>query len=209
MNETKIRLMKLSDLKEVSQVHKSAFSNSFITKLGLGAIKRYYKWQLEGPHEHYSLVAERDGRIVGFCVGGISRGSLIGFLRKNIFYLSVVVMLRFWLLFNKELFAKFIYGVRLLLKKIFIDKKEEEKTLGNDSFGILAICVSPGYQGLGISQQLMEVSEKEAIRKNFKQMHLTVAKKNLRAIRFYEKLGYKKIEEKSTKNSVFMEKSVL
>lgn len=212
--EFTVRQMVPKDFANIALVHKEAFPKSFLTKLGKGATKRYYKWQYFGPHSHYSIVAELKGKIVGFCVGGVSRGSLIGFLKKYKFYLFMNLLTKFWLLFNKELFLKFKYGVGLFLKKVF---SSEEKTEFNnnsenesspESYGILAICVLPTVQGMGVAKVLMEESEREALRRGFKKMHLTVAGDNTRAINFYQKLGYLSNCKKSGKDFVFMEKEL-
>jgi ribosomal protein S18 acetylase RimI-like enzyme len=208
VNEITIREMSLNDLEEVAKVHIEAFPKSFITQLGRGAVSRYYKWQLVGPHDHYCIVAVFKMKIVGFCVGGISRGSLIGFLKKYKVYLAMAIASKFWLLMQKKYLFKFTFAFQLLLKRILVHQKKENQTFPKESYGILAICVSPEVQGQGISQKLMQLSEIEAIRRGFKKMHLTVDVENHRAIRFYEKLGYFKVEDKCKNGFVFMEKDI-
>lgn len=208
--EKKVKILKMrnEDLIDVARVHINAFPKSFLSKLGIGAIRRYYEWQMIGPHNHYNIVAELDGKLVGFCVGGISRGAMIGFLKKYRFYLAIKLLSKLYLLFHKDFFAKFVFAVKLFLKKIFFNEESKAKTRISDSYGILAICVLKEVQGLGVAKELMIESENKAKREGFKYMHLTVDSDNTRAIKFYEKLGFVKVLERSKNGSVFMQKRV-
>lgn len=56
-----------------------------------------------------------------------------------------------------------------------------------------ALCVRPEHRGSGVSHRLFELHKSIALENNCKQMFLEVISGNDRAIRFYEKKGYKKI----------------
>lgn len=212
MNEKTIKIdikeMSNDDLIKVAKVHIRAFPKSFLSKLGTGAVKRYYDWQMNGPHSHYSIVAEVDGQVVGFCVGGISRGAMIGFLKKYKFYLAAKLLSKFYLLLNKNLLSKFLGALKIFFKKMFFAEENKIEKRTSDTYGILAICVLPEMQGAGVAKELMVESENKAKEKGFLGMHLTVESNNTRAIRFYEKLGYFKVLEKSNEHSVFMQKEL-
>lgn len=208
-SEPLIRKITDADFNDVVEVHIKAFPKSFLTKIGKGAVLRYYRWQYFGPHEHLFIIVELDGKIVGFCVGGVSRGALIGFLKKNMLYLFIKLTCQFWLLFNKEFFAKFKYALKLLMRKIFTSSENQSFSKSGKSFGILAICVIPDVQGKNVAKILMIEGENEALKSGFESMHLTVASDNFRAIRFYEKLGYVKVPEKCSNSSTFMEKKLI
>ncbi len=72
-----VRNLEVKDLPAVATVHKAAFPKSALTMLGTEAVRRYYEWQLLGPHESISLGAFLGPEVVGFCVGGIFRGAMI------------------------------------------------------------------------------------------------------------------------------------
>ena len=72
-----------SHLPQVAELHRRAFHASLITALGRRVVLRYYEWQLTGPHDVQPLGAFRDQRLVGFCIGGVFRGALSGFVRRN------------------------------------------------------------------------------------------------------------------------------
>jgi ribosomal protein S18 acetylase RimI-like enzyme len=61
------------------------------------------------------------------------------------------------------------------------------------AFGILSIAVDPLCQGMGVAALLMADSEQTAREWGFSEMSLTVAMENQRAIRFYEKQGWRRV----------------
>lgn len=207
-----LRLMTVEDMDAIVEVHKLAFPDSFLTKLGPGAVSRYYRWQLEGPHSHYSIVAVFREKIVGLCVGGVSRGALSGFLKRYKLYLGLKVLSKFWLLMRGNFLKKSRVAMILLWRNLVPRGKElnrqaepirDEKPI---SFGILSICVTPDVRGLGIAQALMLESENEALKRSFGKMHLTVATVNARAIRFYQKLGYVIVKKEDASEGTYLEK---
>lgn len=75
-----------------------------------------------------------------------------------------------------------------------------------------ALCIAPDYRGKGISQELFKLHQATAKEAGCRQLFLEVLKDNHRAIRFYEKMGYreavilkyyrKKIAELSIPNEI-------
>jgi ribosomal protein S18 acetylase RimI-like enzyme len=60
-------------------------------------------------------------------------------------------------------------------------------------------------QGRGIGSQLVKIAEYEACKRKFKEITLGVEETNIEAIKFYEKLGYKKfMREKGDEGEVIM-----
>ncbi len=123
----------------MAKIHVMAFPKSALTKMGLGSVQRYYRWQLLGPHDCLSTVAVKDEKIIGFCFSGVFKSALGGFLQKNRNYLLQQVIMRPWLLFN-ELFRERIL-VALKSLKIFPRKKmgnlpeiAEKKILWNSGY---------------------------------------------------------------------------
>jgi ribosomal protein S18 acetylase RimI-like enzyme len=192
-----IRSLTINDLISVAAIHRTAFPDSALTKLGLEAVRRYYEWLLVGPHEAANLAAVVDGKVAGFCFGGVFRGAMSGFLNKHQVFLFSRVLRRPWIAANPIFFERFISGLRILRRA------GKPKKLGVEQgrpaarpFGILAIAVHPAYQGLGVGKLLMQESELVARRRGFLDMVLTVNTGNHQAIRFYEGLGWKRINER-------------
>lgn len=78
-----IKKLEFGNLIDVAKVHKRAFPESALSKLGLEATRRYYEWQLLGPHDTYAIGVFENDLLLGFCFGGVFRGALNGFLNKN------------------------------------------------------------------------------------------------------------------------------
>ncbi len=182
----------LDDLPAVARVHVAAFSRSALTRLGLEAVRRYYLWQLEGPHEHWFRGARVEERLVGFCVSGISRGALSGFLSRNRAFLACRLASRPWLWMDPLVMDR----VKLALRSLKLVGKRAASPGSMSAvptWGFLSMAVAPEARGSGVARLLMEDAEREAWRRGFRHMHLTVAVDNARAIRFYEKEGWIKV----------------
>lgn len=189
-----VRNLKTSDLAAVAAVHVEGFPESAITLLGQEAVRRYYEWQLLGPHDAIALGALMDGEVVGFCFGGVFRGATSGFLRKNQRFLTWRVLTHPWLVTNPLFRERLFAGVRLI--KNSLKRKSsapQQKMSPASSFGILAIAVSPQCQGLGVGKLLMQESEQAALRLGFRAMNLTVHPDNNQAVKFYESLDWEKL----------------
>jgi len=194
-----IRCLSKNDLPSVALIHVAAFPKSALTKLGVEAVRRYYEWQLIGPHECNALGAFFDDRLVGFCFAGVFKGAISGFLQKNWLFLLRCVLVRPWLLMNpifRERTSMTLRILRRLLRQRFGMKRETFSLLKQNplkSYIILSIAVDPRYQGLGIGKMLMKCAEAIAKEKGFCEMDLIVDPQNERAIRFYERLGWEKV----------------
>jgi ribosomal protein S18 acetylase RimI-like enzyme len=158
--------------------------------LGREAVRRYYLWQLIGPHDIIAVGAYREEELVGYCFAGVFRGAISGFLRRNRFYLIRCALLRPWIILH----PKFLSRLRLFLRTLRPTKSPSSKTPVSATslrrFGILAIAVNPACQGGGIGRTLMRESESVAESQGFQIITLTVDPSNTQAIRFYESLGY-------------------
>jgi ribosomal protein S18 acetylase RimI-like enzyme len=188
---TLVRAVGPSDLAWVARVHRAAFVRGALTQLGEEAVRRYYLWQLEGPHDHFFRAAWRDGEPLGFCVSGISRGAVSGFLARNRTFLVLQVLRRPWLVSNALIRDRICVALRLLGGRH--RPPEGTNATRPPMWGILSIALAPNAQGSGAASLLMDDAESEARRRGVDRMHLTVATDNARAIRFYEKLGWFKV----------------
>lgn len=191
-----IREIKKDDLGKVANVHINAFPESALTKLGLEVVKRYYLWQLTGPHKKVRATgAFIDNDCVGFSFSGEFNGSVSGFLNQNKTFLFKEVIIHPWLVFNSLFLKRLLLGLKLLKK--FNKKKKrkvEKKKERPNTCGILSIAVSKNHQKLGIGKRLMNDAEKEAIKYGYERIGLTVNPDNKNAVSFYEKLNWKKTQ---------------
>ncbi len=184
-----VRRLEVDDLDAVVRIHMAAFPKSALTLLGAGAVRRYYTWQLLGPHDVTASGAFIGSNLVGYSFSGVFQGATSGFLKKNRWYLMIRVLSHPWLISNPLIRERLRLGARILGSKKRAGKPAVDK---RRSFGILSIAVDPSVQGSGVGQMLMRNAETTARTLGFNQMHLTVNPENDQAVRFYEKLNWKK-----------------
>jgi ribosomal protein S18 acetylase RimI-like enzyme len=177
-----------ADLGAVAQVHRAAFPDAALTRLGDEAVRRYYEWQLTGPHDSVAVGATNQaGQLVGFCFAGQFRGAFAGFVRNNRRFLAGQVARRPWILLNRNVRARALQSGRTASGPV----TEGELSNEQGSFGVLAIAVSPAAQGSGAGSLLMRHIERAASEQGFSQLHLTVDPENAGAVKFYESLGWR------------------
>lgn len=187
----RVRALDAGDLARVGEVHLAAFPESALTRLGGDAPRRYYDWLLAGPHDAFPRGAFAEGRLVGFCFGGVYRGALTGFVRRDAAYLALRALLRPGLLLGGAFRRAAALGARLLVRA---PRRTPPPGGWAPSFGILSIAVHPEARGTGAARALMDDAEAEARRRGFALMHLSVRPENVRAVRFYEKCGWERRE---------------
>jgi ribosomal protein S18 acetylase RimI-like enzyme len=189
-----VRVLGQRDLPAIVRIHTLAFPGSALTALGAGAVRRYYEWQLTGPHDVSALGAFYGNEMAGFCFGGVFRGAMSGFLRKNRVYLAWLVLTHPWLVANPLFRDRLINGLKVLRRFSKPGRANQPKpNQKKPPFGILSIAVNPEFQGMGVGKVLMMESEIVAKLRGFDEMNLTVNPDNHQAIRFYGSLGWREV----------------
>jgi ribosomal protein S18 acetylase RimI-like enzyme len=192
--EVEIQALRPTSLGEVVEVHRLAFPNAVLTRLGAGAVRRYYEWQFVGPHDLVAVGARIDGGLVGFCFGGVFRGAVGGFVHRNRAYLIGRLLLRPWLV------ADPLVRDRVRVGRVALSRRAgavpppaggAARAGGPRPFSILSIAVDPGWRGRGIGALLLARAEAEARQRGFERMNLTVHADNIAAIRLYERCGWR------------------
>ena len=188
--EIQLRNLTPDDLPAVAEAHLAAFPHSALTRLGREAVRRYYEWQLLGPHEAVALGAFQNERLAGFCFGGYFRGALSGFLKQHQAYLAWRVATHPWLIASPLFRDRLTTGWQVWKRKPA--PVQPAPPAASRPFGILAIAVHPARQQGGVGRLLMLEAEEAARRFGTREMRLTVDTDNQNAIRFYEGLGWRK-----------------
>lgn len=196
VRQASTRPLNKADLAEVARIHAAAFPDSALTKLGTEVVRRYYEWQLEGPHEIIALGCMERGELAGFCFAGVFHGAMSGFLGKNQGYLAARILTHPWLVTNPLIRERGMMSLRLLGgAKRGNPNSPAPVQMRKESFGVLAIAVHPSRQGGGFGQLMMDRVEAYASGLNFDQINLTVSPSNAQAIHFYQKMGWEKVLE--------------
>lgn len=177
----------VDDLDALVELHQLTFPDSELARLGREAVKRQYRWQMEGPHDLTALGARRDRELVGFLMGGVFRGSTLGFLRKEKWFLARLVVTHPRILLRGSGRRSLSIAARLLRPD---RKRQEPNRPARGSFGVQAIGVSPRAQRLGIARRLMVEAEARARAEGYATMHLTVHPDNAAAVGLYFSLGW-------------------
>lgn len=195
-----VRPLSLGDLGSVVRVHRQAFPDSAVTLLGARVVDRYYRWQFIGSHPSpFAAGCWSDGELVGFVFGGLRREAVTGYARR---FLPVIMLGAMTHPRGLRALAgpKLASVLRLMFRQtrsasIAASRPAVAASLpGGPSFGILSIAVSPTARGTGAADDLMSAAESAAIMRGFELMNLTVNPDNRRAIRFYERLGWERVE---------------
>jgi ribosomal protein S18 acetylase RimI-like enzyme len=179
-----------SDLPEVARIHCAAFPKAALTLLGTEAVRRYYEWQLTGPHDATFFGCKADERLLGFCVAGRFSGALTGFLRRNRAFLGRQVLTRPAFLLSPFFRQRCWMALQLLWR---FHRRPRSSNPSKKGFDILAIAVDPHSQHSGVGRLLMQECEVLARRQECEEMTLSVACDNIQAIRFYERGGWNKV----------------
>ncbi len=176
----------------VADVHLAAFAGSALSALGKEAVRRNYLWLLEGPHERTALGVFEGSELVAFCFGGRFNGALTGFLHANRAYLAVRVLTHPWLAFGPLFRDRIKLALKLLVVRARRAPSAPPPPPTRPAFGILSIAVDPRRQGAGAGRLLMLRNEELARAAGFACMELCVASTNVKAIQFYERIGWQK-----------------
>lgn len=186
-----IRTLLEDDLTQVARVHVIAFPGSALTCLGAGAVERYYRWLLLGPHQALCIGAFTEGTLAGYCFGGKFRGATSGFLQRNRWYLIGLVLTHPWLALSPFFHLRLQEGLHgLLHARRYTEATIEERRRKKNSFSLLAIATDPGMQNKGIGGALMARAEAYALEQGYQEMGLSVHTVNTTALGFYTSLGW-------------------
>lgn len=177
---TIIRDANKDDMRDVAQINITCVPDGTRAKWGEWLTAEFFSYYLE--ENHLFIVAEADGRIVGF-VMGFWKGSNA----RELFETK----------YSKEIKAKICNSQ----KKAFITEPKTKKNVINqkieDNFSsvMYSLCVLPDYSGLGLGKKLAEEYWNKIRSLGGQSICLSTARENLAARHIYESTGMKKIHE--------------
>jgi ribosomal protein S18 acetylase RimI-like enzyme len=190
----------LADLPSVARVHVLAFPNAAVSRLGQEAVRRFYATLMAGPPGTHGFGAFVNGQLAGYCFIGVRHELEPRFLRRNAVYLGWQLATHPWLL-TYPLFRDRIGTAWRIVKRPFARRTPIALTARGDSVpesggisrGIQYLVVAPEFHGKGLGEKLLLAGELYARDQGFTQIELSVFTDNHRAIRFYERMGWRRV----------------
>lgn len=177
----------------------ACFASSFSSKLGIAYVKKTLEWFFAGNNK-FLFHIEKDGIVVGYCGGFLSKGvgdgsssSMLQYAFKEAVW---GVVKKPWLLLHKDIIKLYPLIIKNIINKIFKSNKHAALQPHKESLvGLVVIGVHPNYRGTGIFDELMHYFFNRARELSNEGAKLSVKKNNIRAIKAYEKFGWVVKEE--------------
>jgi glycosyltransferase involved in cell wall biosynthesis/ribosomal protein S18 acetylase RimI-like enzyme len=172
-----VRTARSSDAPILAELHREALPDSFLPSLGVRFLRRLYR-ALASDSEAITLVAERDSRVIGFATGVPSvRAFYRRFYRRHGIPAALILAPR---IFRPHALRRARQTARYPANARSLPQAE-----------LLAIAVASEQRGTGIGETLAHGIIDELSRHGVKQVKVLVASDNLRANRFYERIGFR------------------
>lgn len=175
-----IKAATLVDIDAVVYIHQQAFPDFFLTTLGSGFLKLYYKSVLTHPRG-ILLVSENESGIIGFCAGTmLSAGFNSRLIKVNLFSFTVEGL-------------KVFFTNPLALWHLYKNMSKENSSIGDkgEYAELLSIGVNPNTQRTGAGKAMLMALEEEVKKRGGVKLSLTTDYyENEKAIGFYHSLGY-------------------
>jgi GNAT superfamily N-acetyltransferase len=174
-----VRLMAVSDVSPVVDIHLKAFQGFFLTFLGEPFLRELYIGILNDP-SGIAFVNEMDGDIFGFVAGTDSpQGFYKQLLRQR------------WWRFGWASILPAIKNPRAIPRLLRAFSRSQDIDVRENCAMLMSIAVSPDIARKGIGVSLVNAFLVEAKDRGVKQVNLTTDKQNNTAVnRFYQKQGF-------------------
>ena len=175
------RFAKIEDANQIADIHLQAFEDFFLTSLGLGFLKLYYKSAINFKGATTICAINENNKIIGFSMGSIISTN---FHKKLIlsnklgFFIRVIIIL-------------FSNPKALNRLKKNLQKKADPNDDG-DYAELLSIGVLPEFKGLGVGKGLLIEFERAVLNAGAKRISLTTdIEKNQNVVNFYFSMKFK------------------
>jgi ribosomal protein S18 acetylase RimI-like enzyme len=184
----KVRVVEKNEYAILADIHQKAFQDFFLTTLGKGFLRTYYKASLNSSESIAICAVTDENQIIGYCIGCIlSKGYHKRLVRTN---LTAFLFQGVSILFTKP---------KALYRLVFNLDKSTIKTDDGNYAELLSIGVLPEINGSGIGKELIKKFEEVAITKGCKKIALTTDfYNNHKVLEFYKKTGYENFCEFTT-----------
>jgi len=176
----KYRLATKEDFRQMALIHQQAFRGFFLTSLGTGFLRAYYKAVLNCQISIAVCVVDDSGVMQGFASGSIRAANY----HRNLFKKNMLPFL-FAVLWSA------LRNPAVLFRLAKNLDKDQSKIDDRNYAELLSIAILPHLKGSGAGKALLDMFEQEVIKRGGKKVTLTTDyENNDRVIAFYQKCGY-------------------
>jgi ribosomal protein S18 acetylase RimI-like enzyme len=180
----KIRKANVKDANELALLHLQIFNNFFMSSLGHGFLKSYYKTALKFSNTICLVSIDGNDNIQGFVLGRVRTK---GYLKKLLIRgLPTFLMQGIILIFtNPKALLRLAKNLEKKDRKSYFKDKQDYSEIG-------LIGVKPELKGRGIGHQLLTVFEEEVKEQGAKKLSLTTDYfNNEHTLKVYKAWGFK------------------
>lgn len=182
----RIRKANLHDAKACAKIHQQEIAIGFLSQLGIRFLELLYTAMVTSQHALCIVAEDEKGQVVGF---------VSGCFHISKFYKEFFVkhgLKAFWILLPQMVKPS-------VLRKVFETAKypstatNTTKSIGGNNLPkaeLLSIAVQPYVKGVGVSQRLASALFEECRRIGIQEIKVVVGVENIRANKFYEKVGF-------------------
>lgn len=173
-----IRSAKKNDCFQVARIHCQEIKWGFLSQLGEKFLYYFYEAMTDSPNA-FLIIAKNNNSVIGFISGCTDLKKFYQeFVRKYILKVSLILLKR-------------ILNLRVIKKIFEIMKYSKQNKENLPEAELLSIAVSKEFQGSGVAQKLLEKFFFEMKERGIKQVKVIIGENLPRAVRFYEKSGFK------------------
>ena len=177
----KFRTVNPNEFKSLAVIHKLAFSDFFLSSLGIRFLETYYKACLNNNDSIAVCAVNENNEIKGFATGSLHAKAY----HKKLFLSN----------FFTFAFRGFIIVLNDPTSLFRLVKNLDKTTNSNDERNyaeLLSIAVLPELKGSGVGNELLKIFEKEVFKRKGKRVALTTDyNNNDRVVAFYKKSAYR------------------
>ena len=186
MQNLKIRKANFHDAKACANIHHQEIATGFLSQLGTRFLEVLYTAMVTSQHALCIVAEDEKGQVVGF---------VSGCFHVSKFYKEFIVKhgLKAFLILLPQIMKP------VVLKKVFETAKypsiatDTAKNVGENELPkaeLLSIAVKPHVRGMGVSQKLTTALFDECKKRGIQRIKVVVGVENIRANKFYEKVGF-------------------
>jgi ribosomal protein S18 acetylase RimI-like enzyme len=168
------------EIDSLADCHVKAFPNFFLTSLGVGFLKTYYRSCLSNSDTIALCIKDGSDKVIGFATGTTkSSGYHASVLKSNLFPFLISTLL-------------VVLKCPICLYRLVRNLRKKSSLEDNGEYAeLLSIAVMPEYIGKGLGILLLKAFEQENKSRGIRFISLTTDRdQNESVIAFYQRNGY-------------------